>query len=234
MSAVVSPAQLKDTDSFHIEFYKDQALNNLIATTRTNTGMNLNFDKVDMTGGLITCYTFSAVSDKTIQTVTDFIVEFKIQTNLYVDSIIEITAPTSTKTNLLVGAACNIISTSYQFDSTRKCLVTGTSPPVFQIYSMFSSSRTDVFALIIDTPAAANITLLIEGIVNPTAVQDAGSWSVSTYNVINGVKYKVDTSVGGSTGTTSYTSTIGTLTAASNGITPSDRTTYSSTGTYTL
>lgn len=43
LEKVVSPAQLKDTDSFLIEFYKDQGMNSLIATTATSTGLNLYF-----------------------------------------------------------------------------------------------------------------------------------------------------------------------------------------------
>lgn len=229
MSRIVSPAQLKDTDNFQIEFYKDQALNNKIATTTTSS-LSLKFLKSAMTGGSVTCTRFEAVSDKTIQTSTDFIVEFSITTNLYTYSVIEIVAPVNVQTSLTVGSSCNIISTSYQFDSTRICMVTSTSPPTFQISNMFSQSRSDIFALIIDSTTAASISLLIEGIINPTSVTNAGQWSVNTYNVINSVKYLVDTG----TSATSYTPTIGTLTAASDGIVASDRTTYVSTGTYTL
>jgi hypothetical protein len=149
---------------------------------------------------------------------------------LYTYSSIEITAPAGVSTSLTVGSSCNIISTSYQFDSSRICTVTGTSPPKFEITNMFSQSRTDIIALNVDSTTAASMSLLIEGIKNPTSVQNAGSWSVSTYNYINGVRYQLDTG----TSSTSYTSTSGTLTADSNGIVPSDRTTYVSTGNYVI
>lgn len=72
--------------------------------------------------------------------------------------------------------------------------------------------------------------MLIEGIVNPTSVQNAGQWTVNTYNTINSVNYLIDTG----SSSTSYTPVMGSLTAASDGIVASERTTYLSSGTYTL
>lgn len=77
---------------------------------------------------------------------------------------------------------------------------------------------------------SGQFTLQINGINNPTSVQQAGNWKVETKNLVGGSYYIVDT---GTSTTGSYIPEKGTLTAASSGgLTVSDRTTYSVSANY--
>ena len=83
MGDVISPSQVKTTGNFQIDFYSDQAMNSLIATTSTSTGLTMNFPASGLSGGAVTLTSFVPVTDNTIQAPTDFITTFSVAHNLY-------------------------------------------------------------------------------------------------------------------------------------------------------
>ena len=138
MGDVISPSQVKTTGNFQIDFYSDQAMNSLIATTSTSTGLTMNFPASGLSGGAVTLTSFVPVTDNTIQAPTDFITTFSVAHNLYENSIIDITAPSNVSPTS-GSTSCVIISMSSQFDSSITCTIYQTTPRlIFRIMNPFS------------------------------------------------------------------------------------------------
>lgn len=111
-------------------------MSSLIATTRTNLGLNLNILAGSWAPGTVTPSVFKPVTDNTIQDTTDFTATFAVTHNLYQNSIIDITLPALTQT---MSPTCTIMSVSSQFDSTIQCSVFQTTPTtIFRITNPFS------------------------------------------------------------------------------------------------
>jgi len=210
------------------------ASTSLIATTRTNTGLNLNIPSSSLSKGLISRLSFTPLTNLIIDSDTDFTVSFQVTHNLYSNSIILITAPSSA-TVISSSSTCTFKSWSLQFDTGIQCSYYSRTPLVFQISNPFSSSISEEWAFKVDSANPSNniFTLQINGVHNPTSKQDAGSWSVVTKNLVGGTYYTVDDS--GTSTITSYTPDNGVLTpAGTGGLTISDRTTYTGSATYTF
>lgn len=146
-------------------------MNSQIATTKTNPSMNLNFLKSQMTGGSITTSEFKPVTDNTIQSSTDFRTIFSVTNNLYIDSVIDIEAPS--KVTSISSTTCSILSFSSQFDIGATCSIIQTSPTtIFRISNPFSQSRPELWAMTVDSSDATSgqFTLQINGINNPSSV----------------------------------------------------------------
>ena len=171
-----------------------------------------------------------AVTSNEVQTATNYKFTFTVVNNLHSDSMIQIKLPTLVTG--LVSGTCAIQAKSTSINGLSPVCQSVTGTRTISVSNPFLSNGAASWDYIVTT-ANAIITLTINGATNPISSRDAGLWSVTTYNLVTGAFYEVDSG----TASTSFTPTSGTLdltTLPGNTLTINNFVTYADTGLYTF
>lgn len=189
-SDIISPAQVKEVTDFTLTLSYDSTFATSQRLAIGSSSQNFMIPRSKLVSGTITDTSMSLTpTNIMVQETTTYTAVFTVVSGLYKESMIEITIPTTTKRSG-TSVTCSVSGLSASTSPTCTWVSSGT---VIQITNPFTESSSGGFDFKPSSTSQYILTVAFTLIQNPTSSKQAGSWKVSTYNMIGGSYYVVDT-----------------------------------------